>query len=64
MRNTIVIDTEDLAVQQRAVNESNVDVDVKEGLNELFSSIRDMAQEALDAERGNVVPLVPKSAAE
>jgi len=45
MRNTIVIDTDILATQQRAVNESNVAEPVKEGLNELFSAIRDMAED-------------------
>lgn len=43
MKNSLVIDLGELARQQRTVNESNADESTKEGLNELFSTIRDMA---------------------
>jgi soluble cytochrome b562 len=45
MSNTILLDLNLLSEQQDKVNNSDIDKDTKEGLNEMFSTILDMAED-------------------
>jgi len=52
MKNIINFDLELLSKQQDAINESNLDKDNKEGLNNLISTILDIAKD--NNQKGNV----------